>query len=458
MLRPYLGNQRRHLNLARRREVLKEAVFPLTHDDVVALSQRFDEPDWLREKRLEAWALAETLPMPTTSDEPWRRTDIRSVRWEETAYPISPNGASLNDVPGELYSPLIGDEQGGLLVFVDGQLVRRVLSEELAAQGVIFTDLRSAFAEHRELVERYFMNQAVQPDEGKFAALHAALWTHGTFVYVPANVHVELPLHSVEYVTGGEMTSTHILYVVEDGGSATYLHESASPPGETQVLHMGATELLVGRDADMRYVGLQNWADNVVNFGHQRGRVARGGRLDWISGEMGSRLGKVFMTLDLDGDDAWGRISGLYFTHDRQHIDLDTQQNHHALRTTSDLLFKGALKGASRTVWQGMILVDPGAQQTDGFQANRNLLLERMARADSIPGLEIQADDVRCTHAATIGRLDEREIFYLMSRGIDRDAAQKLIVEGFFDPVMQRIPFEGVRARLAEYIDQKLEA
>jgi Fe-S cluster assembly protein SufD len=380
------------------------------------------------------------------------------MRWGEAIHPISPNGASVGDVPGELYAPLIGDEQGGLLVFSNGQLVRSEIADELVEQGVIFTDLRTAFVEHRELVERYFMTRAVLPNEGKFAALHAALWTHGVFVYVPRGVHVELPLHSVEYLTSNETTSTHILYVVEDGASATYLHESESPNGEGQVLHMGATELIAGQDADVRYVGLQNWGEHVVNFGHQRGRVGRGARLDWVSGEMGARFGKVFMTIDLDGDDSWGRISALYFTHERQHIDLDTQQNHHARRTTSDLLFKGALKGNSRTVWQGMILVDPGAQQTDGFQANRNLILDRSARADSIPGLEIQADDVRCTHAATIGRLDETEIFYLMARGIDRHTAEKLIVEGFFDPVMQRIPFDGVRERLGEYIDQKLEA
>ncbi len=444
--------------MARRREVVKEAVLPLSREDVVAVSERLNDPEWLLHRRLAAWEVAASLPMPTTNDEPWRRTDIRAVPWEEMPHPFSLNGASIQDVPGELYSPLIGEKQGGLLVFANGRLVFHELSQELARRGVIFTDLRSAFERHRNLVERFFMTKAVRPDEGKFAALHAALWTHGAFLYVPEGVQLELPLHSVEFVSGGTMTSTHILAVLEEGASATYLHESASPPSaDGGALHLGATELLVGQNANLRYVGLQNWNEQTINFGHQRGRVGRGGQLDWISGEMGTRLSKVFMTLDLDGDDSWGRISGLYFTHGQQHIDLDTQQNHHALRTTSDLLFKGALKGRSRSVWQGMILVDPGAQRTDGFQANRNLLLERTARADSIPGLEIQADDVRCTHAATIGKVDETEVFYLMSRGIPRPEAIKLIVEGFFDPVMQRIPFEGVRDRLAAYIDAKLE-
>lgn len=441
-----------------RRVVLKEASIPLSKDDVIALSERLDEPGWLREKRLEAWALAESLPMPTTNDEPWRRTDIRAVHWDEVMRLVGINGASLNDVPGALYSPLIGQEQGGLLVFVDGKPVHGEVSDLITRQGVIFTDLRTAWETHRELVERYFMTHAVRPGDGKFAAVQAALWTHGAFLYVPRSVNVDLPLHSVEYLPGGETTATHILVVLEEGASATYLHESASPDRLEQAIHLGATELLVGDNADLRYVALQNWGEHVANFGHQRGRVGQNARLDWVVGEMGTRLSKVFMTLDLDGDGAWGRMSGLYFTHARQHLDLDTQQNHHALRTTSDLLFKGALKGDSRSVWQGMILVDPGAQQTDGFQANRNLLLESSARADSIPGLEIQADDVRCTHAATVGRVDDTELFYLMSRGIPRDEAVKLIVDGFFDPVMQRIPFEGVRERLKESVEAKLEA
>ena len=444
--------------MVRRRVELKEATVPLTREDVVALSERLNEPDWLREKRLAAWELAESIPMPTTRDEPWRRTDIRSLNWDEAMHLADAGDVSLGDVPAELYRPLIGDRQGGLLVFANGKLVHSELADEIADQGVIFADLATAAAEYPELLQRLMMTEAVLPDEGKFAALHAALWTHGVLVYVPRNVHVEYPLHSVEYAPGLQMTATHILVVLEEGASATYLHESASPTQEHQILHLGATELLVRDNADLRYVALQNWGENVYNFGHQRGRVGRDGKLDWVVGEMGCRLGKVFQTLELDGDGSWGRMSGLYFVHGRQHLDLDTQQNHHALRTTSDLLFKGALKGHSRVVWQGMIVVDPGAQQTDGFQANRNLLLDRHSRADSIPGLEIQANDVRCTHAATVGRLDDNEIFYLMSRGISREEATKLIVQGFFDPVMQRIPFEEVRERLWASIESKLDA
>jgi Fe-S cluster assembly protein SufD len=221
-------------------------------------------------------------------------------------------------------------------------------------------------------------------------------------------------------------------------------------------MHVGLVEILLEQNAHLRFVELQSWGQHVWNFSHERVRVGRDASVDWIFGAVGSRLTKNFSELDLVGEGATGRMSGFYFTNDHQHLDHDTQQNHLAPHTTSDLLFKGALKGKSRSVWQGMIYVAPGAQKTDGYQANRNLVLSDEARADSIPGLEICADDVRCTHGATVGKLEEEPLFYLRSRGIPRPEAEKLLVEGFFDPIMQRIPFEGVRERFQKAIEEKL--
>jgi Fe-S cluster assembly protein SufD len=215
-------------------------------------------------------------------------------------------------------------------------------------------------------------------------------------------------------------------------------------------------EILVRPGARLRFVELQSWGKNVWNFTHERARVERDASIDWIFGAVGSRLTKNFSTLDLTGPGAQGRMSGFYFADGSQHLDHDTQQNHLAEHTTSDLLYKGALLGKSRSVWQGMIYVAPGAQKTDGYQANRNLVLSKNARADSIPGLEILADDVRCTHGATVGQLEEEPIFYLMTRGLPRREAERLVVDGFFDPIMQRIPFEGVRDRFKRMIADKM--
>jgi Fe-S cluster assembly protein SufD len=221
-------------------------------------------------------------------------------------------------------------------------------------------------------------------------------------------------------------------------------------------LHNGAVELLVGDGADLVYGSLQDFGTNVWQFNHERGRVGRDGRLDWVISAMGTRLTKAFQTVELDGQGSWARMSGLFFGDGRQHFDLDTQQNHNAANTVSDLLYKGALKGKARSVWQGMIKALPDSQKIDGFQANRNLLLEKSARADSIPGLEIEADDVVCTHASTIGKIDPEEIFYLQARGIPLDTAVEMVVEGFFDPIMARIPIESIRDHIAERIIEKV--
>jgi Fe-S cluster assembly protein SufD len=250
---------------------------------------------------------------------------------------------------------------------------------------------------------------------------------------------------------------SHILVWLDEGSSLTYVHEAASmTEADGQTLHSGIVEIHVGPAANLRFVELQSWGEHVWNFSHERARVNRDGNLDWIFVAVGSQLTKNFSDLDLIGEGASGRMSGFYFTDNVQHLDHDTQQNHFAPNTTSDLLFKGALKGRSRSVWQGMIYVAPGAQKTDGYQANRNLVLSNQARADSIPGLEILADDVRCTHGATVGKIDPEEIFYTRSRGIPLPESERLIVEGFFDPVIQRIPFEGVQDRLRTTIASKM--
>jgi Fe-S cluster assembly protein SufD len=321
---------------------------------------------------------------------------------------------------------------------------------------VIFTDFLTAAKQVPQQLERT-LSQVVKPEDGKFASLAAALGENGILVYVPRGVRVESPLQSVFWAAGpGLAHFSHLVIWLEDGASLTYVHESASPTENGSALHSGIVEIYVGKGASLRFVELQSLGEHIWNFSHERARVDQDGQLDWIFGAIGTRLTKNFSDLDLVGSGATGRMSGFYFTDGIQHLDHDTQQNHLAPHTTSDLLFKGALKGHSRSVWQGMIYVAPGAQQTDGYQANRNLVLSKKARADSIPGLEILADDVRCTHGATVGKIDPDLVFYLRSRGIPTHLAEKLVVEGFFEPIMDRIPFEGVRARFKEAIDAKM--
>ncbi len=425
-----------------------------SREAVEQLSAYLGEPEWMLAFRLRAWEQFEQLPLPTTQDEPWRRTDLRRFKLEQFGPSLNGRSAGV-EPPAYLGEQLTEDAAGGVLVEIDGVATKYELSEQLREQGVIFTDMHTAVREHPELVRRFFMTEAVKPEEGKFALMHAAFWRGGSFLYVPRNVRAAAPLHSALWAVGGR-TFTHTLVVLEEGAEAVFIDEYASETGDAPALHNGVIELLVGDAASLNYVSLQDFGTNTWLFTHERGRVGRDARLDWVISVMGTRLSKSFQTTELDGPGGWGRMSGLFFANGRQHFDLDTQQNHNAPDTVSDLLYKGALKDKGRSVWQGMIKALPHSQRIDGFQANRNLLLEPTARADSIPGLEIEADDVRCTHASTVGHLDRNEIFYLMSRGIPEEESVRMVVQGYFDPVMQRIPIAGVRQRIAERILDKM--
>ena len=348
-------------------------------------------PEFLRQYRLNAWEAFESLPMPTTSEEAWRRTDLRGLNPASYRLPAASDSANLPQAPAELLHPIADEAYGGQVLLLPGK-VEATLDPKWAAKGVVFTDLATAGRQHPELLER-ILGKVVRPSEGKFAALAGALAQLGVLLYVPRNVRLDQPLQSILWGPGAGLAYiSHLLVCVEDGASLTYVHEAASPddssgqtlessggrtlnPSSGQTLHAGLVEIHVGAGAHLRFVELQSWGSHVWNFSHERARVQRDGNLDWIFGALGSRLTKNFSDLDLLGEGSSGRMSGFYFTNGDQHMDLDTQQNHLAPHTTSDLLYKGALKDRSRSVWQGMIYVAPGAQKTDGYQANRNLTL-----------------------------------------------------------------------------------
>lgn len=427
--------------------------FGFSEADVRRVSEILGEPTQLAARRLSAWQAFKAGSMPTVKEEAWRRTDIRSLPANEMVL------RACDDLPldAELRLPLAGEENAGLLVVRPGRETLREMDPRIAEQGVVFTDLAGAVQAHSDILEGH-LGQIVGENEGWFGSLASSLAGDGVLVYVPDGVKLELPLHSILWSPGTRLgTFSRVVVLVGRGASLTYVHETASPTeAEGQGLHAGTVEISVGDEGKLTFVELQNWGEHIWNFTHERALVGRDANLDWIFGAVGSHLTKNFTELNLTGEGSNGRMSGFYIAGGTQHFDHDTQQNHRAPNTTSDLLFKGVLTESSRSVWQGMIYVAPGAQKTDGYQANRNLILSRRARADSIPGLEILADDVRCTHGATVGQLEEEPIFYLMSRGLPREEAERMVVDGFFAPIMERIPFEGVRERFSRMIDGKL--
>lgn len=433
--------------------------FPFTRKMIPFLSQE-NAPRFLREYCRQAWEAFESLPLPDTHMEAWRRTDLRSLDAASFHLPVGGSwGIPL--LPRRILRTLVGRKLGGQIILPvqegAAQSSTLQINPELTAKGVIFTDLDTAQRQFPEIVEKV-LGSLVRPSEGKFAAMAAALAQTGVLVYVPHAVQVEQPLHSVLWGPGvGLAYFSHLLVYLEPGAALTYVHETASPTEMGgQSLHAGIAEIQVGDGANLRFVELQSLGRHVWNFNHERARIGRDASLEWITGAVGSRLTKSFYDLDLVETGATGRMSGFYFTDGNQHLDLDTQQNHLAPHTTSDLLYKGVLKDSSRAVWQGMIHVSPNAQKTDGYQSNRNLVLSSKARADSIPGLEILANDVRCTHGATVSKIDPEQLFFLQARGIPKPEAESLIVDGFFEPVLQRIPFASVRAHFREAIKIKI--
>jgi Fe-S cluster assembly protein SufD len=345
-------------------------------------------------------------------------------------------------------------ESAASLIFQDGGLLYAVEHENLKARGIIFTDLHTAVHKHRDLVQAHFMTEAIKVDRNKFAALHAALWDTGAFIYVPKNVKIDLPLQIIlNQASEGVGGYHHTLLIAEEGAEVTVVDDLV---GGVKGMQSSVVELLLRDNAVVRYMNLQDFDHSLWNFLNGSAVMGRDTDLRWIQVSWGSRLTKAFLDLDLNEPGGHGELLGLYFPTGRQHIDHQTLQLHRAPNCFSDLLFNGALKQRAHSVYMGIIKVYPGAQKTDAFQRNGNLILDGTARADSIPGLEIEADDVRCTHAATAAQVEDEYIFYLMARGLTRPQAERMIVQGFFQAVLDRVPVESVQEKLARVIERKI--
>jgi len=413
------------------------------------------EPDWLTERRLAAWDAYEATPMPTTRLEEWRYTDPKRLRWADVALPAEP---PAGDDRGA--HDILDGRPAAATVFVTNGRVREVnLSDNLAAKGVILADLATAAVEHEALVREHLGTRATTPEEGKFAALNGALWSGGVFLYLPKGVRVEHPIRVIRWVdAGGQAYLPRTLIVAEQGSHVAFVEEFASPDFDkaSPVFSCGAVEILAGPASEVQYVSLQHWGDHVHHMATHRTIAERDANLDTLVVNLGGRVARVDLAASMEGPGSRSDMLGLYFGRGEQHFDHNTRQNHRVPHATSDLLYKGALDDRAHAVFRGIIKVYPKAQRTDAYQTNRNLLLSRSCQATALPNLEIEADDVRCSHAATVGQLDADELFYIMSRGIARREAERLVVFGFFGEVLDRLPMEGVTEELRDAIARKI--
>jgi Fe-S cluster assembly protein SufD len=410
------------------------------------------EPEWLRERRARGAEAAAGLGLPRYKGRAgWEFTDLGSFSLDAFA-PAAPGEGDASAV--DRVATLLQPPPGAIAL---GQVDGRVLDvPEAADDGPVVLPLTLAVERHPELVEPH-LGRIVDTGTDAFAATNDAAWTGGAFVYVPRGVRVAAPvlLTAISDAAGAGL-HRRTLVVLDEGAEAEVWEQylSGSPDGEALVDTV--VEIVVGQNARLRFVSAQDMNERSWIFGSMRAEVARDGALDWVVVGFGSARGKVRTETLLAGEGAEAKVTGAYAPHARQHVDFDTTQEHGAPNTTSDLAFRGILAERSSAVWRGMIKVDPGAQRTDAFQECRNLLLSKRAHADAIPGLEILANDVRCTHAAAIAQIDREQLFYLRAHGLPEPAAKRLVIEGFLQALVERFEEGPVRDRVAGAIERRL--
>jgi Fe-S cluster assembly protein SufD len=408
------------------------------------------EPRWLTTRREQGAATASGLGLPQYKGRSgWEFTDLGTFSLDAFA-PAAPgegDAGALDRVETLLEAPA-----GAVtLAQVDGRVI-----DVPSIDGPIVLPLDVAAERHPELVEPH-LGRIVDSGGDVFAAVNDAGWTGGAFVYVPRGVTVEAPV-LLTAISDAAGTGVHrrTLIVLEEGAEAEVWEQYLSGSEDGEALVNTVVEIVVGQNARLRFVSGQDMNEKSWIFGSMRAEVARDGTLDWVVAGFGSARGKIRTETLLAGEGAEGKVTGAYAPHGRQHVDFDTTQEHGAANTTSDLAFRGILADRSVAVWRGMIKVDPGAQRTDAFQECRNLLLSKRAHADAIPGLEILANDVRCTHAAAIAQIDPEQLFYLRSRGLAEGQAKRLVIEGFMAELVERFEQGPIREAMAGALERRL--
>jgi Fe-S cluster assembly protein SufD len=410
-------------------------------------------PGWLREWRRSAWDAYAALPLPTTRLEEWRYTDPAKLRYDRVGLASL---AEVAPVPQSEATWLAERAASGRVMVVGTRIVQVELDEALAAKGVVVMDLERA-AEQYDGVIREQLGRAVTPGSAKFAALNSAFWSAGVFIHVPRGVRIDQPIRIVRHLPApGLAYFPRTLIVAEEGSHAGVVEEFASPDFDAPTFSCGVVEVIAGAAANVQYVAVQRYGSNVHHISTQRTIAGRDADLDSLIVNLGGAVARIDLAASLEGPGSRSDMLGLYFGRGKQHFDHNTRQDHTVPHAGSDLLYKGALADESRAVFRGIIKVFPNAQRTDAYQTNRSLILSKRAEAVALPNLEIEADDVRCSHAATVGQLDEEELFYIMSRGIDRLEAERLVVFGFFGEVLDRLPLPGVVEELRNAIAERI--
>ena len=416
------------------------------------------EPQWLVERRRAGFQGFETLPTPdwTRGIRGWWNGTLKPMDFE-VLQPFTPAGTILPDF--DLSGTTEDEAAAGVIVQHNNQVVRVELSRAARAAGVVLSSLEEAVKTHPQIVEKYFMTQVVPVDENRFTAMNAAFWRGGVFLYVPKDAVLTQPFRAVFYADQPHTALfTHTLLVTERNSQVRLIeeHRSSGAEGDPLTLDSGITEIVVGEGSTVEYYDAQEYAENVTNISVKRAIVGKNGLMRWMVATLGSEVTRLTLESNLNGEGSRAETTALAFPNHHQNFDTQTRQLHSVPHTTANSVFKQVLDDQSQLGFRGGIRTIKAAQHTDSFLQVHTLYLNEASKADTLPYLDVDANDVRCSHGATTGMIDKDQIFYLMSRGLSRQEAEEMIVAGFFEEAIERVPLESVREKLRQAIEAKL--
>lgn len=433
---------------------IETKIMNISKETLEEISKINNEPEWLLERRKLSFEKFESAPNPTS-----RRMDYNGLNLDNYFFDMNEDDSGDVEYKSRFASKSLSFDinigEKNSISNIDNKEAIILLDDEYKSKGVILTTLRNAISEHAELLNKYLFEIQDQQSAGKFNLLNSALWQNGTFIYVPKNVEVSIPLTNLHIISKENNIYLPLaLIVTELGSKVTLIDYHASDSSDMNAFVSNSVEIIVGQNAKVDYVSIQEYGTDVNYFASKRAVLKKDATLNWVEVSLGSKFAKNNLTTILGESGSEVAMSGMFLADQDQQMEFNTSQIHVAPHAKSDLLYVGALRGRAHTNYEGIIRVHKGAQKTDAYQKNRNLLLSPEAKADSEPFLEIEANDVRCTHGATVGPIEKEDLFYLMSRGIPKELAVKLLVLGFFSKVTGKIPVESVRAGLESYIQE----
>ncbi|GIO68063.1 Fe-S cluster assembly protein SufD [Paenibacillus sp. FSL M7-1455] len=429
-----------------------QTILPVNAESLGQLSKQRQEPAWLTENRLKALELAASLELPKLEKMRIERWDIQNYG----SYKADAGIASLAEVPASIQELIQDQESGSLLIQRNSSVVYSKLAPELAEKGVIFTDLQTAAKEHGDLVKAH-LHTAVKADENSVAALHAAIWNGGVFVYVPKNVEVTVPLQAVLLTDDGEATfAPHVLIIADVNSSVTYVDNYVSGEGSQAVTHNGAVEVFAKQGAKVRYATIHQMGTNVTDLSYRRAIIDNDASMEWIVGEMnsGDTVSDTYSVLKGNGSTSDSKVIAV--GSGSQKLNYTTRANHFGKSSESQMITRAVMREEATAIINGITKIEKGATKSDGQQTEKVLMLSPKARGDANPILLIDEDDVKAGHAASVGQVNQEQIYYLMSRGISREVAESLIIYGFLAPVVSQIPMESLQKQLQTVIERKL--